>query len=318
MHRAFLPLLLLILFPGTGCDCLSGLPSQIDPIRRALPTGRIILYGDSRPAVTGEQYFMGRTDPVEERAQIIARVAAEKPDLVVHTGDLVARGSSDDHWERWDETHKPILDAKIPFYPAIGNHEYAGDTKEALVYFRKRFPFLGQCRWYTIKAGPLQFVLLDTNFEELKPPFVEAQDAWFLKTLESAETDPEVKALIVVSHHPPYTNSNVHGPHDETRRRFADPAASCSKFRMYVAGHVHSYERFAIQGVPFVVTGGGGAPPTSVRTSGFRTPPAFEGPELRPFHYLLLTTGRNGATVDCMMLQPDGSWKSGDRFELTW
>ena len=261
---------------------------------------------------------MGRTDPARERGLIIDRIAAEKPDLIVHSGDLVGRGSSASHWDLWDRTHKPILDAKIPFYPALGNHEYDGDTKEALGYFRQRFPFVGECRWYAVRAGPLLFALLDTNFDELPPKFVAAQEAWFQETLRAANEDPEVKALILVSHHPPYTNSNVHEPSEETRRRFADPAAACSKFKLFVAGHVHNYERFSIKGVPFIVSGGGGAPQTAVRTADFRTGSEYKGPELRPFHYLLLTVGPTGATVDTMMLQPDDSWKSGDRIELKW
>jgi len=312
-------LLALLLLPLSGCECSTpGLPAQIESLRPAMPTGRVIIYGDSRPAVTGEKFFMGRTDPAKERAVIIGRIAAEKPDLIIHSGDLVARGSSDDHWELFDRTHKPILDAKIPFYPALGNHEYDGDTKEALGYFRKRFPVLGGCRWYAVKAGPILFVLLDSNFDDLPPAFVAAQESWYLKTLAAAESDPDVRAVVVVSHHPPYTNSSVHGPDDETRRRFARPAGSYPKFKMYVAGHVHNYERFAIGGVPFVVSGGGGAPQTAVRTSGFRTEPVFQGPELRPIHYLLLTVAPNGATVDTMMLQSDDSWKSGDRFEIKW
>ncbi len=311
--------ILLVSLAVAGCGASNPAPpAQIDPIKRPLPTGRVVIYGDSRPAVSGERFFLGRTDPVKERAQIIARIAAEKPDLVIHSGDLVARGSSEGHWTKWDETHKAILDAKIPFYPALGNHEYDGDTKEALGYLNKRFPELGGCRWYAVRSGPLLFVLVDSNFDELPKEFVEAQDAWYRKTLKDAGSDPDVKAVIVVSHHPPYTDSVVHGPSEETKRRFADPAAACPKFRHYVAGHVHNYERFLVGGIPYVVSGGGGAPQTAVRTSDFRTEPAFQGPELRPFHYLLLAVGQNGASVDTMMLQPDGAWKSGDRFEFKW
>jgi Icc-related predicted phosphoesterase len=311
-------LLLLGLLAGACCGGSRPLPAQIDPIRRPIPTKRIVIYGDSRPAVTGERFFTGRTDPVKERSLIIARIVAEKPDLVIHSGDLVARGSSEGHWKLWDETHKAIFDAKIPFYPALGNHEYAGDTKEALGYFHKRFPELGGCRWYAVRSGPILFAILDTNFDELSKERVEQQDAWYLKTLKEAESDPEVKAVIVVSHHPPYTNSTTHGPSEETKRRYAKPAAAFSKFKLYVAGHVHNYERILVGGVPFVVSGGGGAPPTAVRTWGFRTKPEYEGPEIRPFHYLLLAVAEDRATVDTMMLQPDDSWKSGDRFELRW
>jgi len=129
---------------------------------------------------------------------------------------------------------------------------------------------------------------------------------------------PEVRAVVVVCHHPPYTNSGTHGPSEEVRRRFAGPAKECAKFRFFVAGHIHNYERFLIDGVPFVVSGGGGAPQTAVRTENYRTDPVYVGPSLRPFHYLMVAVGEKKATVDVMMLQSDETWKSGDRFELDY
>ena len=293
-------------------------PAAIDPIRVELPTARIIIYGDSRPAVTGEHFFMGRSDPAAERDLIIAKIAHERPDLIIHSGDLVSRGSNEDHWKHWDRTHKPILDLKIPFHTTLGNHEYLGSEMDRLRHLHARFPERKNCRWYAVRAGPILFAMLDSNFDELPSSFVESQDAWFGKLLKDVESDAGVKALIVVAHHPPYTNSKTHGPSEETRRRFSETAAKCPKFRMFVAGHVHNYERFDIKGVPYVVSGGGGAPQTGVRTSNFRTEPAFQGPEYRPFHYLLMTVGDTGASVATVMLQDDASWKTGDRFELSW
>jgi len=296
----------------------SGAPPapQIATIHQAPATRRIVIYGDSRPAVTGESLFLGREDPVKERRLVIERIAKERPDLIIHSGDLVARGSSEGQWKAWDESHRAIFDAKIPFYPALGNHEYTGDNKEALGYFNQRFPALGGCKWYAIQSGPLYFVILDSNFDDLGNRAVKQQDAWFRKTLQEAEANREIRAVVVVCHHPPYTNSTIHGESEEVKRRFADPAASFSKFRLFVAGHVHNYERFLIEGRPFVVSGGGGAPRTPVLTSKFRTDPVYLGPEFRPFHYMLVTVGEGKATVEAMMLQPDESWRCGDRFEF--
>ena len=313
------PTLLLALVLALGCGKGSPTePTQIKPILVPLPTKRIVIYGDSRPANPGEEFFMGRPDPVQERALIIKRIASEKPDLIVHSGDLVGRGSSEGQWKTWDQTHEPILAARIPFHVALGNHEYVGDTREALGYFNQRFPTQGGCKWFAVRAGPVLFALVDTNFDSLSSDEVARQDAWFKKTLEDVTADAEIKALAVVSHHPPYTNSKVHGPSEETRRRFASTAATCSKFKLYVAGHVHNYERFHIGGVHYVVSGGGGAPATGVRTADFRTTPEFHGPEYRPFHYLMMTLETDRATVDTIMLQDDASWKSGDRFEIRW
>ena len=313
--RRLLAVLALVVGCGKGS---SGEPAPIHPIQVSLPTGRIVLYGDSRPANPGEEFFMGRPDPVQERALIIRQIASEKPDLIVHSGDLVGRGSSEGQWLRWDETHQPILGAKIPFHVSPGNHEYAGDSTEGLRYFHQRFPSRGGWKWIAVRAGPIQFVLVDTNFDSLSTAEVSSQDAWFQKTLKDAAADAGIKAVVVVSHHPPYTNSKVHGPSEETRRRFANTATTCPKFKLYVAGHVHNYERFLIGGVHYVVSGGGGAPATGVRTSDFRTTPEFHGPEYRPFHYLMMTVGTDRATVDTFMLQDDATWKSGDRFEIPW
>lgn len=320
MNRLFRVFILLPLAcPGAcGGDGISDVPDPIDPIKVPLPTKRIVIYGDSRPAIQGERFFMARNDPVMERPLVIQRLVAEKPDLIIHSGDLVARGSSIDHWNLWDESHKPILNAGIPFHAALGNHEYAGDFEKGLRLYFRRFPSHGNCRWYAVRAGPLVFLMLDSNYDCLTESFIRSQDEWFQKTMKQAAADSEVKAVIVVTHHPPYTNSMVHGPSEETRRRFADPAAAYPKFKLFVAGHVHNYERFQIVGIPFVVSGGGGAPLTGVRTSDFRTKPAYKGPEFRPHHYLLLVVAEDRAIVDTMMLQDDGTWKSGDRFEIPW
>ena len=210
------------------------LPVQIDTIQAPLPTGRIVIYGDSRPAITGEQFFMGRTDPAQERGQIIDE------DRRRETGPgRSQRRPRRTRFERWpmggvgqDAQGDPRREN--PLYPALGNHEYAGDTRKALGYFRNRFPALGGCRWYSVKAGPLLFVMLDTNFDELAPAFVEAQDGWYRKTLDEAAKDTEVKAVIVVSHHPPYSNSNVHEPERRDSpsvrrpRRLRAPSSRCT------------------------------------------------------------------------------------------
>ena len=312
------PLLIIAILAASCGRSTPSAPTPVDSIRQSLTTRRIVIYGDSRPAVSGESLFMGRRDPVKERALIIEQIAREKPDLIIHSGDLVARGSSEGKWEEWEKTHRPILDARIPFYPALGNHEYVGDNEEALGYFHKRFPALGGCRWYTIKSGPMLFVMLDSNFDAFDGKEADREEAWYRKILKEADVDAEVRAVIVVCHHPPYTNSKTHGPSEEVRRRFAGPAKECAKFRFFVAGHVHNYERFLIDGVPFVVSGGGGAPQTAVRTQNYRTDPVYVGPSLRPFHYLVVAVGEKKATVDVMMLQSDESWKGGDRFEFDY
>ncbi|HEY3226676.1 MAG TPA: metallophosphoesterase, partial [Planctomycetota bacterium] len=194
---------LLILLAGACGGAGANTPPQIGTIRQPLATRRLIIYGDSRPAMTGESFFLGRTNPVKERRLVIEQIARERPDLIIHSGDLVPRGSSEGYWKEWDEAHRPLFDQKIPFFPALGNHEYKGTNTEALRHFNQRFPALGGCRWYSLRSGPLFFVILDSNFDDLGHRAVNRQDDWYRKTLQDAEADREVRAVIVVCHHPP-------------------------------------------------------------------------------------------------------------------
>ena len=79
--------------------------------------------------------------------------------------------------------------------------------------------------------------------------------------------------------------------------------------RVFVAGHVHAYERFLKDGVHFLVSGGGGGP---VRELGAgRHPDLYAGP--RGFHYLRFRLD-DGLRCDVMMLGPDGTWSRVDGF----
>ncbi|MBI4565144.1 MAG: metallophosphoesterase [Planctomycetes bacterium] len=278
--------------------------------------GRLIVYGDSRPAQTAETLILGRRDPVEERRLVIEQIAAEAPDLVIHSGDFVARGADAEDWSEWARNHR-LLAAERAFYPALGNHEYRGGHSLGRANFHRRFPRLDGRHWYSVRYGPLLFVILDSNFDEIGGLACDRQDRWLERTLQEAERESATRAVILVCHHPPYTNSTVHGPSEEVRRRFVDPARKCGKFRALFAGHVHNYERFHLDGIHYVVSGGGGAPQTSVFIGErVRTLPVYEGPELRPFHYLLLRLEGTRVEVDVMMLQADRSWSPGDRFHI--
>jgi hypothetical protein len=59
---------------------------------------------------------------------------------------------------------------------------------------------------------------------------------------------------VVVMHHPPFS-SGLHGPSDWMQWPFAAWGA-----QLVLAGHDHSYERIAHDGIVYVVNGLGGAP----------------------------------------------------------
>ena len=276
---------------------------------------RVVIYGDSRPKIALEVW---REDATEPRRAVIAKIAAEHPDLVVHSGDLVRTGSSAPEWAFFDREMAPLRDARIPFYPALGNHEYVGERGAATANFTARFPRLAGRRWYDLLVGPLAIVVVDTNLDDLPSAAVEEECAWYLARLAAFDADPAVRGVFVVGHHPPQTNATVHGPSAAVRARFLEPLKRSAKGKAIFSGHVHAYERFLEDGVHLVVSGGGGAPRMQVR-EGLRAPDLFQGPPVRPFHVCLVTVEEHRAVVDVLMLDDvTGAWSKGDGFVVPW
>ena len=49
--------------------------------------------------------------------------------MVFHLGDIAARGGKEKYWRTFDHDSRAIREAKIPFYPALGNHEFMGGDR---------------------------------------------------------------------------------------------------------------------------------------------------------------------------------------------
>src|SRR6185312_7425781 len=111
-----------------------GLPTFVIPnVAKKLT---IIAYGDAR-----------FTDPVDTthsdavvRRALIDKIAAEKPDALLFSGDMPYRGSNDNDWQQVDKEIKPLWDAKMRIYPALGNHELFVREQRGLQNWWKRFP----------------------------------------------------------------------------------------------------------------------------------------------------------------------------------
>lgn len=298
--------------------CCSTGPPIPDGFELAQPndSGRFVVYGDTRKGMPFEG-LLRETEFERERQLVARRLLEEKPDFIVHSGDLVGRGSSGTQWETdWDVATAPLRRAGIPIYMAFGNHEYWYDRGEAARHIARRFPRLAGRHWYSIRAGRILIVVLDSNFDELRKGDAAAQDAWLDRTIAQADADADIATVLLVFHHSPYTNSVTHAPHDESNRRFVDRARRTHKTRGVITGHVHNYERFLVDGIQFVVAGGGGAPKTAVNVDRQRFKDEFAGPAERPFQYCLFTVEAKRIVVDVMMLRGDGTWYRGDGFTI--
>ncbi len=173
---------------------------------------------------------------------------------IFHLGDITSMGMFDSYWHTFDEFRKNI---RVPFYPVIGNHEYYLFKKPALDQFQNRFPEV-TTTWYSVVIKSVAIIILNSNFSKLSDDEKTQQDRWYSAQLSDFENDSTVRAVIVLSHHSPYTNSTIVDPSQEVQRRFVVPFVSYRKTIAFLSGHAHAYEHFQKAGKEFLVIGGGG------------------------------------------------------------
>jgi predicted MPP superfamily phosphohydrolase len=243
-----------------------------------------------------------------EREVLVRAIPASHPALLAILGDLVFDGSSPAKWAQLDATCAPIRDARIPVFAALGNHEYWGGS-DGPEHFFERFPHLEKKHYYAVAYGPVRLVFLDSNIDELTPPAWEAQRAWYEKTLADFDVDPDVRGVLVLLHHPPYTNSTVTSDELHVQQVIVPPLLRAKKTLGLLSGHVHSYERFARGGKMFLVSGGGGGPRARLAERSDRRHPddLFVGPPIRSFHFTVFTVTATGVDAEVMGLPKGGT-----------
>ena len=274
-----------------------------------------IAYGDMRVSQPSNR---DASNP-EARRDLIKQIVSEHPAFVTISGDLVLNGDDDSLWSLWDQEFKPMRDAGIEILPALGNHDVRHDRSHALQNYFARFPQIKGRNWYSAQAGPLYIVALDSISDDT--PNSE-QGRWVKDQLEHLPAD--VKYVMIFAHHPMVTHSSEDesgGGHSTRPQEHAlgemieqIAAKSTAKF-MYVAGHVHNYERYQEGPVMAIVSGGGGATPYIVpRQAGdFYT---GTGPT---YHYCRITVGKDALKFEMVKLDGDASnpkFDVKDAFEL--
>ena len=173
---------------------------------------------------------------------------------IFHLGDITSMGMFDSYWHTFDEFRKNI---RVPFYPVIGNHEYYLFKKPALDQLQNRFPAIS-ATWYSVVIKSVAIIILNSNFSKLSDDEKTQQDRWYSAQLSGFESDSTVRAIIVLCHHSPYTNSTIVDPSQEVQSRFVEPFVSHHKTMVFISGHAHAYEHFQKDGKEFLVIGGGG------------------------------------------------------------
>ena len=275
----------------------------------------LVAYGDTR--------FTQRPDVANAvaRRALVGRIASEKPAAILIGGDLVYQGSDSGDYQTFQSETTAWSNEKIPVFPALGNHEFKGcaqDADDCLENWWNAFADLSLRghRWYSVAVGANLLALVLDSDSALKPG--SEQRTWFEEQIAGA--DAQVKFILIVLHYPPVRDPLFPRAREEQEvARYLSRHARSLRARVIVVGsHVHNYERYARDGVTYVVSGGGGAKPVPA-------PRMFgELSHLKTgvnFHYLRLTLSDDrltGTMVRYDAAKPDGAgaWTEPDRFEI--
>ena len=164
--------------------------------------------------------------------------------IVPLTGDnLYGSERPQDFAKKFEMPFKPLLDAGVKFYGALGNH----DSREQRYY--KLFNMDGKL-YYSFKA-PQQSV----RFFALESGYMDpAQLTWLENELKSSTEDWKIAYF----HHPLYSSGQTHGS-DLDLRRALEPLFIQYNVSVVFQGHDHVYERLKPQnGIQYWVIGSGG------------------------------------------------------------
>lgn len=190
---------------------------------------RFFVVGDTRE---GDEIFKN----------IIEHANKKKPLFTFHGGDLVSEGKE----EEYAHLLTLINELEVPLYVTPGNHDIRSNGR----------PIYGAIfgpAYYSFTYGNIHFIVLDSSTGGLD----DAQYGW----LEEDLKNHQVETIIVFTHVPPFDprpgESHAFNSPDE-RDVFLDLMKRYGVDRVY-ASHIHSYFREEKEGVPYVISGGGGA-----------------------------------------------------------
>lgn len=258
------------------------------------------IVGDTQRTTWPERIFFGREQNDAEREYLLKSLAQESPDFVVMLGDMVAQGASPRAWNYFDAITTPISEKNIPMHPVLGNHDYWGPNEKCLSQIATRFSEFQDpaITWHAFYQGALGMVFLDTNKSQMSASQWERQQEWFNDTLAAMDKNPLIKGVIVFSHHPPFTNSQVTSDEKIVLESFLPAFQSATKTMAFISGHAHGYEHFIQNGKHMIVSGGGGGPRVRHKKGdNQRHEDQFSGPSPRPFHYLCVNQDDDGLKI---------------------
>ena len=262
--------------------------------------------GAVRFAVIGDS-GTGGSDQMRVAQQLAATHKIYPFEFTVMLGDNIYGGESPtDFANKFEKPYKPLLDAGVKFYAALGNHDDPNQRNY------KHFNMNGE-RYFSFKAprGSVRFFALDSNYMD------KAQLAWLEKELSASGSGWKIAFF----HHPLYSSGEKHGS-DTVLRDQLEPLFLKYGVDLVLSGHEHFYERLKPQkGINYIILGNsaklrrGNIAETDIKAKGFDSGFTFMLVEIDGNNLQFQTIDDKGQTIDSGAMTRREATKSQPRPE---
>jgi len=246
---------------------LTGLQPQTQYFYRVITgsdTTECIDFHTAKPTSTStvDFFVIGDSSPYAgfgsspEQRQIVEQIQKVHYDFGLHAGDI-NQNRGQEYELVYYQPYKDIL-KHTPIFTCIGNHDNSIDyaqTYLASFNLPHNNPDSTE-RYYSFNYGQVHCISLDTNLDYAPgTPMYE----WLGQDLGSAMRK-ETRWTFVVFHQPPWREGWEGYPGEINVRTHLVPLFETYGVDMVFNGHTHDYERGFLNGVYYIITGGGGAP----------------------------------------------------------
>jgi Calcineurin-like phosphoesterase len=282
------------------------------------------------PGVHRDMFLLEGGDWVSR--EIVQHVQSGRAKFVVNSGDVVWWGnqgrtiSDSPYWKRVNDTMLKLLPAADDemraaglegrWFMSVGNHEVWGDPKiegtlNAVPYLAK-FGVTPERLIYKFDYRDIRFIFLWSGKYDYRSPSLWDADrpkyAEQMVQLQQWLDDAKAKGLkktFITFHYPVFCRSGL-GPIPEPDNPHKTIAAYAKDLEIVVFnGHVHTTELYDVDGVKYLVLGGGGAEQdpilpgrTSIKVPSNYPPDLYwkgKPPQLE-YNYVLVDVGPNEKT----------------------
>ncbi len=191
--------------------------------------------------------------------KVLAAALERKSDLIVNTGDQIDKPGNVENWKRFHELSKNVT---VPYFLTVGNHDIHPEVKESEKTYKDQVDLPGNELYYSFVAGNSLFVVLDSYLRGEEKKITGEQYTW----LEQVLAVSKQKHIFVFVHAPLYPEAGKGKHHGNSLDRYKKDRDRLQalfvkhKVTMVFNGHEHLYLRKTVDGIPHIISGGGGAP----------------------------------------------------------